>query len=197
MPISNETFVDATMQNPANVVIIERLRDLGLPQCFLTAGCLFQTVWNLRSGRPPQAAIKDYDIFYFDDSDLSWDAEDAAIQQAKALLSDLQVSIEVKNQARVHLWYEERFGGSYPRLQSATDGIDHFLISATCVGIAVSTGELYAPNGVQAAWDGILAINPKNPRPDLFRKKAGDFLRRWPWLTIQSSAAPAGRTAVS
>ena len=185
MPILDETFVDATMQNPANVMIIERLRRLGLPQCFLTAGCLFQTVWNLRSGRPPHADIKDYDIFYFDDTDLSWHAEDAVIQQAKTLFSDLQVSIEVKNQARVHLWYEKRFGGSYPRLQSAKDGIDHFLISGTCLGIAVSSGELYAPNGVQAAWNGILEINPKNPRPDLFKQKAEDFLRRWPWLTIR------------
>lgn len=83
MPISDETFVDATMQNPANVVIIERLRCLRLPQCFLTAGCLFQTVWNLRSSRPARADIMDHDIFYSDDSDLSWDAEDAVIQQAK------------------------------------------------------------------------------------------------------------------
>jgi hypothetical protein len=186
MPISDETFVDTTMQNPANVVIIERLRCLGLPQCFLTAGCLFQTVWNLRSSHPAQADIKDYDIFFFEDSDLSWEAEDAVIQQVEALLSDLQVSIEVKNQARVHLWYEKRFGGSYPRLRSAKEGIDRFLISGTCVGIAVSSGELYAPNGVQAAWNGILEINPKNPRPDLFSKKAQDFLRRWPWLTIHS-----------
>ncbi|WP_342215863.1 nucleotidyltransferase family protein [Mesorhizobium sp. L-8-3] len=173
------------------------MRCLGLPQCFLTAGCLFQTVWNLRSSRPAQADIKDYDIFYFDNSDLSWDAEDEVIQQAKALLSDLQVSIEVKNQARVHLWYEKRFGGSYPQLRSSKDGIDHFLISGTCVGIDVSTGELYAPNGVQAAWNGVLEINPKNARPDLFRKKAEDFLRRRPWLTIDSLSSPGRPRAVS
>jgi hypothetical protein len=60
---------------------------------FLTAGCLFQAVWNLRSGKAAHADIKDYDIFYFDDGDLSWDAEDAVIREASALLGDLQVSI--------------------------------------------------------------------------------------------------------
>jgi uncharacterized protein len=182
--ISNEAFVETTMENPANVAIIERLSRLGLPQCFLTAGCLFQTVWNLRSGRPAQADIKDYDIFYFDGGDLSWDAENGVIQQLSALFCDLQVSIEVKNQARVHLWYKQRFGGTYPRLRSTKDGIDHFLISGTCIGIDVATRALYAPNGVQEAWNGLLTINPKNARPDLFLRKAEEFLRRWPWLTI-------------
>ncbi|MCO0637984.1 hypothetical protein M8745_18755 [Lutimaribacter sp. EGI FJ00014] len=62
-----------------------------------------------------------------------------------------------------HLWYEKPFGGSYPRLPSAMDDIDHFFISGICVGIDVRSGGLYAPNGVQAAWNGILAFNPKNP----------------------------------
>jgi hypothetical protein len=183
--ISIEAFLKAAMMNPVNVAIAERLPRLGLPQCFLTAGCLFQTVWNLRSNRAAQADIKDYDIFYFDDGDLSWGAEDAVIREAAVLLADLEVSVEVKNQARVHLWYERRFGGSYPRLRSAKDGIDRFLIAGTCIGIEVGTGEFYAPNGVQAAWNGILSINPKNPRPDLFLTKAADFVARWPWLTIQ------------
>jgi hypothetical protein len=186
MPISNQAFAEATMQNPANVVIVERLSSLGLPQCFLTAGCLYQTVWNLRSGRPAQADIKDYDIFYFDGSDLSWDAEDAIVRKLRALFCDLPVSIDVKNQARVHLWYEQRFGGSYPRLRSTNDGIDRFLISGTCVGIDVATAELYAPYGVQDAWNGILTINPMNTRPDLFLSKTQGLLTRWPWLRIVS-----------
>jgi hypothetical protein len=32
---------------------------------------LFQTVWNLQRGRPPGQGIKDYDLFYFDPTDLS------------------------------------------------------------------------------------------------------------------------------
>ncbi|VVM43970.1 hypothetical protein PS662_00445 [Pseudomonas fluorescens] len=34
---------------------------LGLNQCLLTAGCLFQAVWNHQSGQPMAWGIKDYE----------------------------------------------------------------------------------------------------------------------------------------
>jgi hypothetical protein len=88
MLVSAETFTRAVMANPINAVILERLPQLGLQQCYLTAGCLFQTVWNQRSGYTPQAMVKDYDVFYFDESDASWEAEDAVIQKGKVLFQD-------------------------------------------------------------------------------------------------------------
>ena len=130
--------------------------------------------------------IKDYDIFYFDDADLSWEAEDAVIRRANGLCADLNVVTEIKNQARVHLWYERRFARPYPKLAAATGGIDHYLISGTCLGIDVATGSLYAPNGLEDAWRGILRMNPRNPNPDLFLEKAESFKRRWNWLTIEA-----------
>jgi hypothetical protein len=184
MPMSAATFIDWAMANPMNAAILERLPRLGLADCFLTAGCLFQTIWNRRSGRPPASAIKDYDVFYFDDRDLSWEAEDAVIRQAESAFSDLGVSVEIRNQARVHLWYQQRFGGSYPRLHRSKDGIDRYLVTCTCVGIDAASGEIYAPNGLQELWGGVLRVNPMNPRPDLFRRKAEDYRARWPWLTI-------------
>jgi len=183
-PLSPQRFVDLAMANPCNREIVRRLPELRLPQCFLTAGCVFQTVWNGRSGQAAQASIRDYDVFYFDDSDLSWEAEDAVIRAAGVLFADLGVPVEIRNQARVHLWYGQRFGGAYPKLRSARDGIDRYLIRCTCIGIDIATGALHAPNGLQEMWDGILRINPRNPRPDLFRCKAEAYRARWPWLTI-------------
>jgi hypothetical protein len=103
VPVSAEAFVRSVMENPINATILKRLPQLGLNQCYITAGCLFQTVWNQRFGLPPQALIKDYDVFYFDDN-LSWEAEDAVIQQGKSLFGDLDIAVEIKNQARVNLW---------------------------------------------------------------------------------------------
>ena len=73
-------------------------------------------------------------------ADLSWAAEDRVIRQVNALTADLGVTVEVKNQARVHLWYRDRFQADYPQLQSAQDGIDRFPVACTCVGIEVATG---------------------------------------------------------
>ena len=182
--MSPAQFLDCALSNPANAVLLQRLGSLGIGQCHLTAGCLFQPIWNLRSSRPPGSGIKDYDVFYFDD-DLSWNAEDAVIRQVEALTGDLGIEVETRNQARVHLWYGERFGsGHYPPLASSRDGIDRYLVACTCVGIEVGTGTLYAPNGFDDLANGILRINQRHPRPELFQRKAEDYQRRWPWLTI-------------
>jgi hypothetical protein len=68
-------------------------------------------VWNLRSGRVPEAGIKDYEIFYFDESDLSLRAEARIQQRVEEVLAFQSVAVEVKN--HVHLWYEEHFGYPY------------------------------------------------------------------------------------
>jgi hypothetical protein len=97
-------------------------------------------------------------------------------------LQDLGVNVEFKNQARVHLWYGQRFGGAYPRLESARDGVDRYLVAGTCIGLDVASGEVYAPYGLADVDEGVLRINPANPRPELFEQKAKSYQVRWPWL---------------
>ncbi|NUU39380.1 nucleotidyltransferase family protein [Pseudomonas sp. C2B4] len=183
MTLTAEALARIAMSNPLNAQIASRLPSLGLDQCMLTAGCLFQAVWNHQSDLPPDWGIKDYDVFYFD-TDLSWEAENEVIHSARQLFQDLEVNVEIKNQARVHLWYGQRFGKPYPALQSARDGIDRYLVAGTCIGLDVETGEVYAPNGLNDTEQGILRINPKNPQPDLFDQKAKSYQARWPWLRI-------------
>jgi hypothetical protein len=151
----------------------------------LTAGCLFQAVWNARSGRPADWGVKDYDVFYYD-TDLSWRAEDAVIRRTAALLGDDAATVEVRNQARVHLWYGERFGRPYPRLGCVEDGIDRFLVACTRVGLGLADGRLYAPDGLDDLWNGILRVNPLHPEPDLFARKCADYQARWPWLRVMT-----------
>lgn len=183
MTLTAEKLVSIAMTNTVNAQIASRLPSLRLNQCMLTAGCLFQAVWNHQSSRPADWGIKDYDVFYFD-TDLSWEAENEVIQSAQSLFQDLNVNIEIRNQARVHLWYGQRFGKSYPELESSKDGIDRYLVAGTCIGLDVATGEVYAPNGLTDTQQGILRINPKNPQPDLFEQKAKSYQARWPWLRI-------------
>lgn len=183
MSLTADRLIALAMGNPVNARIAERLPLLGLKQCMLTAGCLFQAVWNQQAQRPAAWGIKDYDVFYFDD-DLSWAAENAVIQAAQRLFQDLEVNVEVKNQARVHLWYQARFGRHYPQLLSARDGIDRYLIAGTCIGLDIDNADLYAPYGLSDIEHGLLRINPNNAQPDLFAEKAKSYQSRWPWLTI-------------
>lgn len=100
------------LHNSHNAQIIERWDALNLTDGWLVAGCLFQTVWNVLSGEPPESKIKDYDFFYFDPADLSEATESAVQRHVETVLADLGITVEVANQARVHLWYEAHFAPS-------------------------------------------------------------------------------------
>lgn len=181
-------FIQDVRANRHNRAILERWSALALPGGWLVAGCLFQTVWNLRSGAAPEAQIKDYDIFYFDGDDLSEDGERRVNARIGAVLGDLGVVIEAKNQARVHLWYLDHFGHPYPRLASAREGIDRFLVPATCVGLrpAGNAWDVYAPYGLSMLYEGRLTPNPLTDHRPLFEAKARSYQARWPWLRIDT-----------
>jgi hypothetical protein len=184
-----DKFVADALRNDINRALLDRLASAGLPDAWLVAGCLFQTVWNGLSGRPPQENIRDYDIFYHDPTDLSWEAEDRAIRRFAALCERIPAKVELRNQARVHLWYEARFGHPYPPLRDSRDGIDRFLVACTSVGLR-RTGdgiEVYAPYGLADLYAGRLRPPPANPPPDLFAAKAGSYRARWPWLVVLPS----------
>jgi uncharacterized protein len=185
-------LITAALANPINRKILERLPMLGAPNACLVAGSVYQAYWNALSGRPVAEGVKDYDIFYFDGSDLSYEAEDAVIQRAAALLADLDVLIDVKNQARVHLWYQQRFGGEdYPPLQAVEDGIARFLARATCIGLMPQvdgTLRLIAPYGIEETRRGELRPTPfRWADIERFRAKAQSYVARWPWLRIVES----------
>jgi hypothetical protein len=52
-------------------------RHLCLPDWLVFSGAVYQPVLNHLTGRPLDYGIKDYDLAYFDPSDLSYEAEDA------------------------------------------------------------------------------------------------------------------------
>ena len=181
--MTSQSFLTGVLENSYNQIILERLADLHLPQTYLTAGCLFQTHWNLAAQQDPTQHINDYDVFYFDNSDLSYEAEDAVICQAAELFADLDVRLELRNQARVHLWFKDRFAHESPQLTSSQHAIDRFLILGTCLGVTPQH-EVYAPHGFADLENGILRANPINLTPELFARKVESYRRRWSWLKL-------------
>lgn len=177
-----DRFRADVLTNRNNRAILDRWDALALPEGWLVAGCLFQTVWNRQAGRAPESDIKDYDLFYFDSSDLSKHAERIIQAHVEKVLADLNVPIEVANQASVHTWYESWFGHPCDPLRSSCDGIDHFLIPATCVGIRPDA--IYAPNGFEGIYEGELTPNPLSPFANLFEEKTDSYRARWPWLRV-------------
>jgi hypothetical protein len=179
-------FTATVLRNPVNAAILTRLPQLQANDAWLVSGALFQTVWNVRTQRAPDYGIKDYDVFYFD-PDTSWDAENDVIARARHVFADVNAAIEVRNQARVHLWYEAKFGSPYPPLARTTDGIDRFLMHNAQVGIRATNGgyDVYAPHGFDDIAQMIVRPNQTaNFRRDRYLEKAERWKSLWPEITI-------------
>lgn len=195
--LNADGFLAAAFRNPVNATIADELSRLALPDAWIVSGCLVQTAWNVLTARVVDYGISDYDIFYFD-SDTSWQAEDAVIQKVQARLAGTGVTIEIRNQARVHLWYPEKHGLPYPALHSSTQGIDRFLTKNTQVGIrSIGSGhEVYAPNG----FDDIagMIVRP-NRGPNFsaanYEAKVARWKTLWPELTVLPAEADISATA--
>lgn len=183
-----DCFLDHVLRNTNNRVILDRAPRLELPDWWLTAGAVFQTVWNVLDGREPAEGIGDYDLFYFDAGDLSWEAEDVVIRNAAELFADLDVVIEVRNEARVHLWYEEHFGVPAKPFASTCDAIDHFASTTCCYGVTQnSAGELdvYAPHGYDDLFNQRLRPNPILAPRHVYERKAARWTLEWPGLSVE------------
>ena len=184
--MTQSEFLTAAFRNPANQIIAQTLFELALPEAWLVSGCLVQTVWNGLTGRVVDYGINDYDVFYFD-PDTSWEAEDAVIRTLAEHFAKLSVTVEVRNQARVHLWYPRKHGLPYPALQSSTQGIDRFLTKNTRIGIRRTQGgyDVYAPDGFDDVARMIVRPNPgPNFSAASYDAKTARWKKLWPEITV-------------
>ena len=64
LPIDEQVaqFEAALHRNSTLTEVLARATRLDLPGWYLVAGCLYQTVWNVVTGQPPEAGILDYDL---------------------------------------------------------------------------------------------------------------------------------------
>jgi uncharacterized protein len=184
--MNQDEFLAAALHNPVNEIVADELFRLALPDAWIVSGCLVQTVWNVLTKRAVDYGISDYDIFYFD-PDTSWEAEDGIIRRLHDGLARLGVTIEARNQARVHLWYSEKHGLPYPPLACSTEGIDRFLTKNTSVGIRRTRDgfDVYAPDGFDDIAGMIVRPNPgANFSAANYEKKVARWKKLWPEITV-------------
>jgi hypothetical protein len=98
---------------PTLMWVLEGLLEERPPDGLLVAGAIYNQVWNALTARPPLTGVNDFDVFYFDDRDLSYEAEDVVVHAFARRFVDLAVPVQVRNQARVHLWFPQKFGQAF------------------------------------------------------------------------------------
>ncbi|MET1413577.1 nucleotidyltransferase family protein [Roseibium sp. HPY-6] len=182
-----ERLTEIIKDIPHIMTIVRTIRDLRLPDAWLVSGGIYQTVWNVITDRPHLHGIKDFDVIYFDGKDPSYEAEDRVIKQVEAALPDLAALLEVRNQARVHLWYEEKFGRPYRPLDCSMDALTTYAARTHAVALRMNdSGEpvVHAPFGLANLFAMRLVPNYSQKNPETYAEKAARMKALWPELDI-------------
>ena len=172
---------------PPLLRVLSVARRLCLPDWMVFSGAVYQPVLNHMTGRALDYGIKDFDLAYFDASDLSYEAEDAVIRRVKAAFDEpLRRMIEVRNQARVHLWFETKFGEQYPPLCYTAEALERFTSPMFAVGVRLDPDDrlhIEAPFGLADLF--ALRVRPNLRRKTMhFGRTSADVRRRWPEVVI-------------
>jgi hypothetical protein len=158
--------------------------DLALPNCWLVAGAVFQTFWNGAHGYSPLHGIHDVDLVYFDPDDLSEDAENDHSSRINRRFANLKVKFDVKNEARVHQWYEDRFGYPINAYTSVESAMETFPTTAGAIGVR-STGqklEAYAPFGFDDLMNFVIRPNKRQITRAIYADKVARWKPNWPQI---------------
>ena len=193
----SEMLWERLRQNRKITAILARAPRFGMKDWYLGAGCIAQTVWNELGGYPPENNIKDYDLVYFDDSDLSFEAEDSYVRRGTSLFKDLHVYVEIKNEARVHLWYKDHFGKPFEYLDSrgkksevygsVEDAISTWPTTATSIGVKLDEEgrfKVFAPFGLGDLFNMVVRPNKRGVPREVYVEKASRWLSLWPQLKV-------------
>jgi len=186
VPEPEEALRSILSRSPLVAAVVDRWPAIDLPDCWLVAGCLAQTVWNDALGLPPTHGIADIDLVYFDAGNLSEEAEAVQAARIRSLFADLGPWIDVKNEARVHLWYAAKFGNDLAPYVSTQDAITTFPTTATAVGVQPRTDGLhvFAPYGLSDLLGLIVRPNKKQITQAIYDAKVKKWHARWPDLRI-------------
>jgi hypothetical protein len=174
---------------PELMRVLRTARALDLPDWMVFSGAVYQPVLNHLTGRPIDHGLKDYDLGYYDAGDLSYEAEDAVIRRAaRAFDPDLAPLVEVRNQARVHLWFEQKFGeAGYGPLSCSADALLRFTSATFAVAVRLERDDrlsVLAPFGLEDLFALRMRPNPLRETAG-FARTAASVRSRWPEVAVE------------
>ncbi|MDQ2806472.1 MAG: nucleotidyltransferase family protein [Chloroflexota bacterium] len=168
--------------------VLAAARTVNAPDWLIGAGALRNCVWDSLFGAATRTPPADVDLAFFDPTDLT-PAGDAAVTAAlRALRPD--VPWEATNQAAVHCWYADSYGGDPPApLQSSADGVGTWPETATSVAVRLLPDDslhIVAPCGLTDLLNGIVRRNPRRVSLAQFHARLATkrIRARWPGVRV-------------
>lgn len=181
----HQKLIHIIIESPVLNTIFSRAPLLDIENYYIGAGCITQTIWNYQSRYPLDYGIGDIDFVYFNE-DMSGDEEKKIIDKVSKLFSDIPIKFDVKNQARVHIWYEQHFGYPIKPYKSLEEAIVTWPTTATAVGIRrwIEEWKIYAPFGLDDLFGKIVRANKEQITQEIFEKKVNKWCSLWPDLKV-------------
>lgn len=174
--------------NDVVMTVLRGLRELDLHDWMLVAGAIYNGVWNVLTEQPVLNGVKDIDVFYFDDTDLSYEAEDAVIQRANRKFADLPLPVEVRNQARVHLWFPQKFKQPFSPLTSSAESLLRYASKTHAVGVHLDHNDkmtIHAPFGLDLIFSFRVVPNHVLENRVAHEEKGTRAKKSWPQLSVE------------
>ena len=169
--------------------ILNFVYELKLPNFYIAAGCVFQTIWNYYDNKPLNYKIKDIDIIYYNNKDLSVDAdlEYYNLIDKYCIKNGYNYLIDVSNEARMHLWKKEKFGIDVFPYKNCEDAISKWIATVHAIGITKENNkiEIFAPYGLSDIYSRtIRPIKHESNNKDLYDMKVKSWSKRFNNLNI-------------
>lgn len=185
-----EIFKDILRLNSKLINVLEILEKYALENpdfsdYYVGAGCINQTIFNYYHEYEIDYGIKDFDIVYFD-KDTSYDKEDIIIKELSKRLDSNLFLCDIKNEARVHIWYKEKYGIERKPYLDVRDAIASWGATVTCVGVRLREGklEVFAPYGLNDIFGMIIRPVKREFTKEAYMERANRWKMKWNKLEI-------------
>ena len=186
LPINEQIdiLIKILKKNKILISILKILEKDGLKNYYLGAGAINQTIFNYYHDYEIDYGIKDYDIVYYDE-DKSYEKEDIIIKRLGKKLDKLNILYDIKNQARVHIWYYEKYKVKRTPYTSVEDAIASWGATITCIGIRLEKNQfiIYAPYGLNDIFNMVIRPVKREFSKNLYDERALKWMEKWPKLT--------------
>lgn len=184
----NKKFISIIKKNKELMDMLDYISTLQLPNFYIAAGSVFQTIWNYYDKKDLNYGIKDLDIIYYNAKNLNVDKD----REYYSLINDYAKSkgydyeIDVSNEARMHIWKKEHDGTIIEQYKNSEDAISKWIATVHAIGITKENKiKVYAPYGLSDIFTRtIRPIKHKDNTKELYEKKATSWQKRFDNLTI-------------
>jgi uncharacterized protein len=186
MPVADqEEILTCLRKSDIFMLAYDYLKESKLKDWYITAGFIQQAYYNWRHGFETHYSIKDIDIAYFDENP-DYENNDERIERELTDLISKRLTIDVKNQAFVHLWYKSKFGYDIPLYKNVLDAIDSFPTTSTAIGITDRNGaeSLYSTFGLDDLYNMILRPNKRQITKAIYESKKRKIEANWPMVKV-------------